>query len=71
MDFIHVPTTSIQTKGVTMKLPILGETVTLQQFIELAHKGLELTSPDDNDTIYYDLVTYTSLGNPSNHTKQS
>ena len=70
MDFIHVPTTSIQTKGVTMKLPTLGETVTLQQFIELAPKGLELTSPDDNDTIYYDLDTYISLGNPSNHTKQ-
>ena len=69
MDFIHVPTTSIQTKGVTMKLPILGETVTLQQFIELAPKGLELTSPDDNDTIYYDLDTYISLGNPSNRTK--
>lgn len=70
MDFIHVPTTSIQTKGVTMKLPTLGETVTLQQFIELAPKGLELTRPDDNDTIYYDLDTYISLGNPSNRTKQ-
>ena len=53
-----------------MKLPILGETITLQQFIELAPKGLELTRPDDNDTIYYDLDTYISLGNPSNHTKQ-
>lgn len=53
-----------------MKLPTLGETVTLQQFIELAPKGLELTSPDNNDTIYYDLDTYISLGNPSNHAKQ-
>ena len=53
-----------------MKLPILGETITLQQFIELAPKGLELTSSDNNATIYYDLVTYISLGNPSNHTKQ-
>ena len=53
-----------------MKLPILGETVTLQQFIELAPKGLELTSQDDNDTIiYYDLDTYISLGNPSRYTK--
>ena len=69
MDFIHVPTTSIQTKGVTMKLPTLGETVTLQQFIELAPKGLELTNPDNNDTIYYDLDTYISLGNPSRYTK--
>ena len=69
MDFIHVPTTSIQTKGVTMKLPTLGETVTLQQFIELAPKGLELTSPDD-DTIYYDLETYNELGTPSIYTKE-
>ena len=53
-----------------MRLPKIGERVTLQQFIELAPKGLELTSPDDNDTIYYDLDTYISLGNPSNDTKQ-
>ena len=53
-----------------MKLPTLGETVTLQQFIELAPKGLELTSQYDNDTIYYHLNKYISLRNPSNHTKQ-
>ena len=53
-----------------MKLPTLGETVTLQQFIELAPKGLELTSPNGNYTIYYDLDTYISLGNPSNPTKR-
>ena len=69
MDFIHVPTTSIQTKGVTMKLPTLGETVTLQQFIELAPKGLELTNSVGEETLYYDLVTYNVLGNPSRDTK--
>ena len=69
MDFIHVPTTSIQTKGVTMKLPILGETVTLQQFIELAPKGLELTNYVGEKTLYYDLTTYNELGNPSRSTK--
>lgn len=71
MDFIHVPTTSTQTKGVTMRLPKIGERVTLQQFIELAPKGLELTDSCGKETIYYDLDTYISLGNPSNHTKQS
>lgn len=69
MDFVHVPTTSIQTKGVTMKLPILGETVTLQQFIELAPKGLELTNSVGEETLYYDLTTYNELGNPSRYTK--
>ena len=69
MDFIHVPTTSIQTKGVTMKLPTLGETVTLQQFIELAPKGLELTNHNGDETLYYDLTTYNALGNPSRYTK--
>lgn len=53
-----------------MKLPILGETITLQQFIELAPKGLELTNSVGEETLYYDLDTYISLGNPSNHTKQ-
>lgn len=70
MDFVHVPTTSIQTKGVTMKLPKIGEKVTLQQFIELAPKGLELTDSCGADTIYYDLDTYNALGKPSNYTKQ-
>ena len=70
MDFVHVPTTSIQTKGVTMKLPTLGETVTLQQFIELAPKGLELTNTYGEETIYYDLETYNELGTPSIFTKE-
>ena len=69
MDFIHVPTTSIQTKGVTMKLPTLGETVTLQQFIELAPKGLELTNPNGDEILYYDLTAYNEIGNPSIYTK--
>lgn len=70
MDFVHVPTTSIQTKGAAMRLPKIGEKVTLQQFIELAPKGLELTNTYGEETIYYDLDTYFSLGNPSNYTKQ-
>lgn len=53
-----------------MRLPKIGERVTLQQFIELAPKGLELTNTYGEETIYYDLDTYISLGNPSNHTKQ-
>ena len=69
MDFIHVTTTSIQTKGVAMKLPTLGETVTLQQFIELAPKGLELTNSDGEETLYYNLTTYNELGNPSRYAK--
>lgn len=52
-----------------MKLPILGETVTLQQFIELAPKGLELTNPNGDETLYYDLVTYNEIGHPSRYTK--
>ena len=52
-----------------MKLPTLGETVTLQQFIELAPKGLELTNPNGDDTLYYDLTTYNELGSPSIYTK--
>ena len=69
MDFVHVPSTSIQTKGATMRLPKIGERVTLQQFIELAPKGLELTNTCGEETIYYDLVTYNALGKPSNYTK--
>ena len=69
MDFVHVPTTTTQTKGVTMKLPKIGETVTLQQFIELAPKGLELTNSVGEETLYYDLTTYNELGNPSRYTK--
>lgn len=52
-----------------MRLPILGETVTLQQFIELAPKGLELTNHNGDETLYYDLATYNELGNPSVYTK--
>lgn len=52
-----------------MKLPILGETITLQQFIELAPKGLELTNSDGEETLYYDLTTYNEIGNPSIYTK--
>lgn len=70
MDFVHVPTTSIQTKGATMKLPKIGERITLQQFIELAPKGLELTNTCGEETIYYDLETYNALGSPSNFTKE-
>ena len=52
-----------------MRLPKIGERVTLQQFIELAPKGLELTNTCGEETIYYDLVTYNALGKPSNYTK--
>ena len=53
-----------------MKLPKIGERVTLQQFIELAPKGLELTNYDGEETIYYDLETYNELGAPSRYTKE-
>ena len=70
MDFVHVPTTSIQTKGAAMRLPKIGERVTLQQFIELAPKGLELTNTYGEETIYYDLEIYNELGTPSIYTKE-
>lgn len=70
MDFVHVQTTPIQTKGATMRLPKIGERVTLQQFIELAPKGLELTNTYGEETIYYNLEAYNELGTPSRYTKE-